>query len=265
VLVLHGLCSSRLEVRHFSRHLARAGYEVVTPSIPGYTASATGGPSALQLDYREWIAHGIKELDRLAQGGRRVALCGVSLGATLALAVVIQRPRIVHALSLISTTLFYDGWNVSRWRFLLPLAYGTPLGRLYRYRERPPYGVKNERVRGWIAAELARGALSSAGAATIPTRSLREADRLIAHVKRQLHVVRSPTLMIHAREDDVASLRNVEFVRENVRADRFRELIVDDSYHMITLDNDRERAAAETLAFFDSIDLGHAKGALQAA
>jgi carboxylesterase len=180
-----------------------------------------------------------------------VTLCGVSLGATLALAVAAERPAIIRGLSLISTTIFFDGWNVSRWRFLLPLAYWTPLGRFYRYRETPPYGVKNPRVRAWIAAELERGRLSSAGASTIPTTSLREAARLISHVKRNLARIRMPVLMIHAREDDVASLENVRFVARRVGTTMFREFIVTDSYHMITLDNDRDHAAMKTVQFFN--------------
>ncbi len=250
VLLLHGLCSSPLEVRQFARLLRDAGFAVLTPTLAGYTAAEGGEGSA--PDYRRWIAECVNEVDARAGTYDALSICGVSLGATLALAVAAERSTALAGLSLISTTLFFDGWNVSRWRFLLPLAYYTPLGSLYRYRETPPYGVKNPRVRAWIASELERGRLSSAGAATIPTRSLREADRLIRHVKRSLHRVTTPVLMIHAREDDVASLANVQFVRTHVGTQAFREFIVGDSYHMITLDNDRDHAALKTVQFFNS-------------
>ena len=252
VLLLHGLCSSVLEVRQFARLLRDQGFAVVTPTLPGYTASEFGAKAEdVRPDFRRWIDDCLRELDRLSAEFDEVSVCGVSLGATLALALAAQRPAAIHGLSLISTTLFFDGWNISRWRFLLPLAYYTPLGRLYRYRETPPYGVKNLRVRSWIAAELERGRLSSTGAATIPTASLREADRLIRHVKANLGAVRTPLLMIHAREDDVASLANVRFVRAHVGTTLFREVIVTDSYHMITLDNDRAHAAAKMVQFIN--------------
>jgi carboxylesterase len=250
VLMLHGLCSSSLEVRHLSRRLRNEGFDVVLPTLPGYSATADGGGTeAVKPDFRRWIADCTAEIDRIADSHDGIAICGVSLGATLALAVAAERPKSINGLSLISTTLFFDGWNVSRWRFLLPLAYYTPLGRFYRYREIPPYGVKNPRVRAFIANELATGTLSSAGASTIPTASLREADRLIRHVKRSVAGIGVPTLMIHARDDDVASLRNVRFVRERVASTHFREFIVNDSYHMITLDNDRDHAAQQTAKF----------------
>jgi len=250
VLLLHGLCSSSLEVRLFARTLRDHGFHVVTPTLSGYSAPEAGSTAENTVaDYRRWIADTCVEIDRLTETFAEVALCGVSLGATLALAVAAERPYALTGLSLISTTLFFDGWNVSRWRFMLPVLYHTPLGKWYRYREIPPYGVKNLRVRAWISDQLSRGPLSSAGAATIPTPSLREAERLIRQVKQSLSQVRTPVLMIHAREDDVASLANVNFVRSRIGSDLFREVIVDDSYHMITLDNDRELAALKTVQF----------------
>jgi len=252
VLLLHGLCSSPLEVRLFARTLRGHGFDVVTPLLAGYSArEADPGGETSPADFARWIVDASAEVDRLATTHTEVTICGVSLGATLALAVAAERAGAIDALSLISTTLFFDGWNVSRWRFLLPLAYHTPLGRLYRYRETPPYGVRNERVRAWIADQLARGPLSSAGASSIPTPSLREADRLIRHVKRSLPNVIAPTLLIHSREDDVASLSNVRFVQAKIGAHVLGEFIVDDSYHMITLDNDRDIAALKTVQFFN--------------
>jgi carboxylesterase len=253
VLLLHGLCSSALEVRLFARTLRSHGYHVVTPTLCGYTAPGVdAGQRDVPPDFRRWIDDACAEFDRLVATGADVTICGVSLGATLALAVAAQRQATLRSLSLISTTLFYDGWNISRWNFLLPVAYYTPLGRLFHYREVPPYGVKNERVRTWIEGQLARGPLSSAGASTIPTASLREADRLIRHVKRSLPSVSTPTLMIHAIEDDVASLANVRYVQRHIASTVFSSVVVNDSYHMITLDNDRELAAFKTVQFFNA-------------
>ena len=254
ILMLHGLCSSQLEVRMFARALGVAGFTVSVPVLAGYCAAeADPTEPPARPDYRRWIADAAAEVDRLGVTHSEVTLCGISLGATLALAVAAERLTELDGLSLISTTLDFDGWNVSRLQFLRPLVLYTPLGHFYRYREVSPYGVKNERVRAWIEGELTRGALSSAGASTIPTTSLREADRLIRHVKRSLSRVRTPTLMIHAREDDVASLANVNLVRRRIGADVIKEVIVEDSYHMITLDNDRDFAALKTVQFFNDL------------
>jgi len=253
VLLLHGLCSSSLEIRFFARTLRNHGYHIVTPTLPGYSAPETEVPGRNTApDFRRWIEDVCAEVDALVTNHAEVMICGVSLGATLALAVAAERTATLSGLSLISTTLFFDGWNISRWRFLLPVAYHTPLGRFYRYREVPPYGVKNERVRAWVAGQLSRGSLSTAGASTIPTASLREAARLIRHVKSSLARVQTPTLMIHSSQDDVSSLANVRYVRSRIGCAMFREVVVRDSYHMITLDNDRDLAALKTVQFFNA-------------
>lgn len=251
VVLVHGLCSSSLEVRLFGRALREHGYHVVTPRVPGYTVEP--GIAQPATGFETWIEAVTDEVVRLARAHDCVHLCGVSLGATLGLGVAAHQVQGLASLTLISTTLFFDGWNISRWRFLLPLAYYTPLGRLFCYRETPPYGVKNERVRAWIESQLAGNDLSSAGASTIPTSRLREADRLIRYVKRSLHHVEVPVLMIHARDDDVASLANPRFVARNIRSRVVRQAVVDDSYHMITLDNDRNLAALRTVQFFSGL------------
>jgi carboxylesterase len=253
VLLLHGLCSTAWELHVLARKLRNSSFHVATPTLSGYTAKDTWPPNCfIDPDFRRWIAEAAAEVDRLAQNFGEVTICGVRLGAVLALGVAMETPRNLDALSLISTTLICDGWNASRWRFLMPVAYYSPLGRLYRHRETPPYGVKNARLRAWVGEELARGRVSSVGAFSIPTMSLREADRLARHVKSALGNVRTPTLMIHAREDDVASLANVRFVQQRIGTDHFREVIVEDSYHRITLDNDCELAGAETVKFFEA-------------
>lgn len=256
VLAFHGLCSSALELRHFAKSLRDRGFHVEVPVLEGYSAMPSAG-AVRPSSFENWVGQAVERLDRLVLEHEWVGLAGLSMGATLALAVAAERTGTVRALTLLSTTLFFDGWNVSRWRFLLPLAYYTPLGRLYRYRETPPYGVRNLRVRDWIAGQIRDGGLSAAGASTIPTPSLREADRLVRHVHATLPRVVAPTLLVHAREDDVASLRNVRRVRERISAAEVEEVILDDSYHMVTLDNERQTVNAKTAAFFESMHARH--------
>jgi carboxylesterase len=253
VLLLHGLCSTAWELHVVARILRDRGFHLATPTLPGYSATDSWRPTCfVDPDFRRWIAEAAAEVDRLAQDFAEVTICGVGLGAVLALGVAMETPTNLNALSLISTTLISDGRNASRWRFFMPVAYYTPLGRLYRHRETAPYRMKNAGLRAWVGEELARGRPSSVGAFSVPIASLREADRLIRHVKSGLGKVRTATLMIHAREDDVATLANVRFVQKRIGTDHFGEVIVEDSYHRITLDNDCELAGAKTIQFFDA-------------
>jgi carboxylesterase len=68
-------------------------------------------------------------------------------------------------------------------------------------------------------------------------------------VKRKLPQVIAPTLLIHATEDDVSTLRSADFVADNIGSDDVHKIVLHNSYHMITLDNERELVADETIAF----------------
>ena len=181
--------------------------------------------------------------------------CGA--GASLALASAIRCGARVDALVLMSTTLRFDGWAVPRWRFLLPLVLYTPLGRFWKYRERAPYGVKNERVRAWIERELRTRRISSAGSSVIGVGHLREHDRLLRHVRGNLARVVCPSVLaLHARQDEVAGIGNLGILARGLGCAMFRSVVLGTSFHMITIDNDRRQVVRETLEFATTVSHG---------
>jgi esterase/lipase len=57
-------------------------------------------------------------------------------------------------------------------------------------------------------------------------------------------------LILQAIEDDVTSTRSAEFVALNVGSEQVRTVLYRDSYHLLTIDNDRESVADEMIGFF---------------
>lgn len=249
MVLLHGLCSTPDELLSVAVGLRNAGYSVHPLAVEGYSFEASA-PSRHATSWRRWIDAIESCVDSLRAEHDRVMLIGISAGSALALATAMRCGTRIDGLVLMSTTLRFDGWAIPRRHKLLPLALYTPLGRFWRYRERAPYGVKNERVRNWIERELRQRRVSRAGAATIGISHLREHDRLIRHVRRGLHQVTCPrVLAIHAKEDEVASVANLDLLREGLSGPALQTVVVDNSYHMITIDNDRQQVLRETLEF----------------
>jgi hypothetical protein len=56
--------------------------------------------------------------------------------------------------------------------------------------------------------------------------------------------------VVHAREDELTSMRSANFLVEKIGGARARMVILEDSYHMICVDNDREIVAKNVLEFF---------------
>lgn len=248
VLLIHGLCSTPHEMGPVAARLRSCGYTVRAPLGPGYGIDAA--LSGCIDPYERWIEYFTAHFDQLQALHEHVSIGGLCIGADIAIQIAARRAA-VRSLLLISTTLFYDGWNVSRLRVLLPLGYYTPVRRWYRVRETAPYGLKNERLRAWVAQQMERTDGSIAGAASLPLSAIYQAQRLIRVAKHSLSAVSAPTLVMHAREDDVSSLRSADLVCSRIRSHEVVRLVFDDSYHMLTLDNERTAVAQAAVNFIE--------------
>jgi carboxylesterase len=118
--------------------------------------------------------------------------------------------------------------------------------------EEDPYGIKNEQLRAIVKAKFERGENFHYG--WVPLACIREVDRLRAMVMKGLKAIECPTLVVHAREDELTSLRSAHFLVEHIgggaRAGQARMVVLEDSYHMVCVDNDREIVAKNVLEFF---------------
>ena len=252
VLLLHGLQSSPAELQPIAKRLQAAGYTVHAPHIRGYGFMHGDTPRSV-THWQDWHEAALAEFRALKEKHSTVSVGGLSIGATLSLSIAAELGDEVSALTLLATTLWYDGWGIPWYRFMRYVGYYSPVRYLYSYREREPFGLKNKQLRKWIAREMSHKDSSIVGASKLNLPAIQEAERMIKTVKQSLHKVRAPAIIIHAEEDDVASPRNARYVAENIGSDTVRSVMLHNSYHMITVDNDREQVATETIRFFDEI------------
>lgn len=244
VLLFHGLSSTPLELLYLARGLNQAGFTVRLPVIGGYSHGLKGS-----ADHREWTTAALAEFDSMRTKYDSVAVGGLCIGALLALRVAAERPNLVSAVMGLSTTLYYDGWANTWSRFLLPLVPFVPFSGNIAIVEREPFGVKDERLRAWISAQMRESGGSDAGAAKLRVRDLYEAQRLGGMVRRSLPAIVAPTLVIHALEDDAASPRSAREVAERVSSQHVKRLLLKESYHMISIDQEKHVVLAEMKEF----------------
>lgn len=239
ILLFHGLLSSPQEFGLIAHAIRSKGLAHDAVTVPGYTLA--GGRAH---DWRRWRDTAAGIVRERSSGAAPVILGGLCAGGVLAAAAALEAPERVAGLVLMSPSFAFDGWGLSPVRHLRHIGYWTGLDRFFSVAEREPYGVKNARIRGWIAQELHARRQSAAGPARVPLTALREAERMTRHVRARLHELACPILMIHAREDEISTLGSVTRLFDALpQADK--ELVVlEDSYHMITIDNARQRIPA---------------------
>ena len=255
VLLIHGLTGTPAEMRVLGKGLHAAGFTVHGVQLPGHCGSVE---DLLQARWEEWYDGVEKAADALRGRVDRLFVGGLSMGAVLALALAARRPGWVDGVGVYGATFRYDGWNipaVARLSFLLPWFKRLGIGRDRMFMEEPPYGLRDERLRAQVSAAMLSGDSAAAGLPGNPWHALAEMRALSHWTRRHLHQVTAPCLVVHAREDDVASLGNAELVVSRVRGPT--ELVVlDDSYHMITIDRERREVIRRSAAFFNTVAAG---------
>jgi carboxylesterase len=245
MLLFHGLLSSPQEFGLIAHTLRSHGLAHEALTVPGYTLA----PDPVSSDWRRWRDAAVAVVESRVARNEAVVLGGLCMGGVLAAAVALESRCRIAGLVLISPTFTYDGWGLSPIRHLRHLGYWTGLDRFFSVAEREPYGIKNPKIRKWVARELEQRAQSAAGPARVPLRDLREGERMMAAVRARLKDLDCPLLMVHAREDEITRLKSVQRLFDTLPT-RDKELaVLENSYHMATIDNDRHEVASLLVRF----------------
>jgi len=252
VLLIHGLTGTPTEMRLVGKGLNRNGFTVYGMQLAGHCGDEA---DLLKTGWRDWYRSVWEAADRLRKDVDHMFVAGLSMGALLALKLAADRPDEVDGLGLYGTTFVYDGWTIpliGKLSFMLPLVVGLGLGHSRRFHECFPYGIKDERIRQRIANSMLSGDSASAGLLGNPWPSLAEFYRLSFRVRQQLRSIHTPALVVHAVDDDVASLKNVRMIVRGVRGP-VETVLLENSYHMITVDQERDKVIERSTRFFNHI------------
>jgi carboxylesterase len=261
VLLLHGLTGGPTELAYLAHFLHfRGKMTVLCPAIVNH-----GQPLAVlaRTRWQElWESarqHFLAARAKARARGVPLFVGGLSMGAVLALMLAAEYPQDTRGVACLSPTLFYDGWNVS-WmrRLLLAISDYTPFKYVLYLREGHPYGLKDEQMRAAIRARYESTVIDDCSAppatyAHFPLRLLCEYRHLVARACERMPDVRAPVLVVQARDDDTAGPANAEYIRRHVSSPEPRVLLLENSYHIVTADFERERVCDSVMEFFQGL------------
>ena len=246
VFLIHGLGGTQYDLGSMHKRLKNAGFVTHSLTLPGH---GTDPADLAGVAAEDWIEAVIAKYREIRDQHPKLHVMGMCMGALLA-SVVAQREK--HAkgnLVMLAPPVFIDGWATPWYRALRPLLYVVPgVGRTMKIEEEDPFGIKNEQLRAIVKAKFERG--ENFHYKWVPLECIRQVDRLRAIVMKSAKEIRCPTLVVHAREDELTSLRSANFIVEQVGGGRARMVVLEDSYHMICVDNDRDQVANSVLEFF---------------
>jgi esterase/lipase len=219
VLLLHGFTGSPFSVRPWGEHLAAAGFAVRAPLLPGH---GTRWQDCNLTTEQHWVDAVSGTLDRLTAECDRVVVAGLSMGGTLAIRLAELRPDDVAGLVLVNPSLLTQRLDAK----LLPL-----LARLT-----PSWAPIGNDIKKPGVTELAYPKL--------PTRAVLGLRRLWTATRADLGRVTAPLLVFRSVTDHVVEPASVRVLLAGVSSTDVAEVLLEDSYHVATLDNDAPRIAA---------------------
>ena len=250
VLLIHGLGGTPNELALVAKGLNRGGYTVACCQLAGHCGTEA---DLLATNWKDWADSVDAAFDLLKKDCDQVYVGGLSMGAILSIELASRRHDNLAGLLLYAPTLTYDGWSIPWYAFFLKLAMKTPIGKHYRFVEKEPFGIKYNRLRARIAAAMASGNSADAGLLGTPAESVQELWRLVEVVKRRLNFIETPTLILHARDDDVSSLKNAEIIARALRGPA-EICVLEDCYHLVTMDRQRDVVIDRSRQFIEAVE-----------
>jgi esterase/lipase len=224
VLLCHGFTGTPQGVRAWGEHLAGAGFTVVCPLLPGH---GTRWQDANATTEDDWYGALSAALDDLLTRCDAVVVAGLSMGGTLALRLAERRPDDVAGLVLVNPSLLTERRDA---RLLPLLARVTP-------------------VWAAIGGDVKKTGVTELAYPRLPTRAAVALSRLWTAVRADLGAVRAPLLVFRSVTDHVVEPASTRLLLERAGSTDTTEVLLHDSYHVATLDNDAPLVFARSVAW----------------
>jgi carboxylesterase len=229
VLLIHGFPGAPGSLLQWAEHLARAGYTVRLPLLPGH---GTRWQDANRTTFADWLGTVTASLHELSGRCRAVVVCGQSMGGTLTLRLAELFPDAMAGIVLVNPSVLTLRKDA---KYLLPVL---------RY-VLPAYPG--------IVGDIAKPDVVEPGYKWIPVKAMYTLSRAWPVVRAELPKVTAPMLLMHSTVDHVVEPVNSQIVRDEVSSEQITDIELERSYHVATMDYDAELIFASSVEFIEKV------------
>lgn len=224
--LIHGYTGSTFEFDGLGRFLASQDLTAVADLLPGHGTSVE---DCNATSYRDWM-HAVEQgYDRLTREFEKVFVIGFSMGCVLTFHLALERNP--AGLIIMSPALFkFRSWK----------AYLSPI--MCHFKE---YEVKHFKPKGGRRPQ-------KFGYAVYPLKAGREALKMTLKMRRMLHQMTAPTLVMHSTQDITAPYVNGPKVYEAIGSEDKEFIKFERSSHMLMYDCEKKDVWDAILKFIQT-------------
>lgn len=227
-LVSHGFTGTTQSMRFLGEFLANeGGLTVIGPRLKGHGTSVE---DMAQSSAEDWIRSVEEALETLQKRCSHIFITGLSMGGTLTLYTAAMYADVIRGAIPINAAVFVNNPDMASLAFMRNAPATVP-------------GVGGD-IKKPDVPELAYD--------DVPVPAIRQIYALMSVTRELLPRVTCPTLVFQSRDDHIVVPDNAPFIIEHIGAEDKRLFWLENSYHVATLDNDKELIATETLKFIQN-------------
>ncbi len=224
VVVVHGFTGSPKGVRPWAEHLAGAGYTVRMPRLPGH---GTTWQELNRTRWQDWYAVVDRAFRELHERCETVFVAGLSMGGALVTLLAQEHGPRVAGLILVNPAYRLDDVRLRALPVIQSLVPSLA-------------GIGNDiKLPGQDELCYDR----------VPLRALQSQTRLWARVTRDLPEVTQPVLVLRSAVDHIVPASSTALLLSRISSEDVTEIVLEDSFHVATLDHDAPRIFEESVAF----------------
>lgn len=213
VLLSHGFTGSPASIVPWGQYLAAQGYAVSVPLLPGH---GTTWEEMNGTTYEDWYGALEAEFEKLRASTDAVVVGGLSMGACLAISLAARHPADVAGLVLVNPAVA----STNRQLLAVPLL---------------KYVVKGMPA---IGDDIKKPGVTEHAYPKTPLRALHSMVRAWKLVREDLPKVTAPIQLFRSAEDHVVDPSSARIILGTVSSRDVTETVLENSYHVATLDND---------------------------
>ncbi|MGQ0838632.1 alpha/beta hydrolase [Actinokineospora sp.] len=213
VLVSHGFTGSPFSMRPWADRLVAEGFSVRLPLLPGH---GTTWQEMNRTGWTDWYGTVDTALRELLERCETVFVFGLSMGGTLCLRLAEEHGSAIAGVVLV---------NPSVMTLRKEIKVVSVLSKVV-----PSIAP--------ISDDIAKPGVTEHAYARTPLRAMASLVKLWATVRRDLSKVTQPVLVLHSAGDHVVEPENSRIVLSEVGSADVTEVVLENSYHVATLDHD---------------------------